>query len=131
MESIREFLRSLSVWASSRADVLAITLVGSHARGDAHPGSDIDLVIILEDRQTLMQDEKWAEQFGTIDKLAWEDWGKVQSLRVYYENGMEVEFGLTDEIWLASPMDEGTRAVLMHGVVVIYDPDQYAHDHVP
>jgi len=125
MESIGEFLSQVSVWASSRADVIAITLVGSYARGNAHPGSDIDLVIILEDQQALMHDEKWPQFFGTIDNLSWEDYGKVQSLRVYYENGMEIEFGLTDETWLVSPIDKGTQAVLMHGVVVIYDPDQY------
>jgi predicted nucleotidyltransferase len=126
MENISNFLMQVSDWASSRADVIAITLVGSYASGDAHPGSDVDLVIILEDQHALMHDEKWPQLFGTIDNLSWEDWGKVQSMRVNYENGMEVEFGLTDETWLASPIDEGTRAVLMHGVVVIYDPDQYA-----
>jgi predicted nucleotidyltransferase len=126
MESINEFLRKVSVWASTRDDVIAITLVGSYARGDTHPDSDIDLVIILEDRQKLMHDDKWPQLFGAISNLSWEDWGKVQSLRVHYVNSMEIEFGLADETWLASPIDEGTRAVLMRGVVVIYDLDQYA-----
>jgi hypothetical protein len=105
---------------------MAITLVGSYAREEAHPGSDIDLVIILKDRQLLIHDDKWPELFGSIRCLSWEDWGKVQSLRVLYENEKEVEFGLTDERWLASPIDDGTRAVLLQGVVVVYDPDQYA-----
>jgi predicted nucleotidyltransferase len=125
MENINEFLGQISIWASSRSEVTAITLVGSYARGDAHPDSDVDLVIILENRKSLIDDNKWPQLFGVINIQSWEDWGKVQSLRVHYESGLEVEFGLVDETWLASPIDEGTRSVLMHGVVVIYDPSHY------
>ena len=44
-----------------------------------------------------------------------EDWGKVQSLRVCYLDGLEVEFGITDRDWLREPLDSGTIGVLEQG----------------
>jgi hypothetical protein len=123
--SIEDFILQVSAWASSKPEIIGIVLVGSYARGEARLDSDVDLVIVLEDQRILMAGEKWAGCFGTIDDLSWENWGKVQSLRVYYSSGMEVEFGLTDRDWLASPIDEGTKNVLQQGLMIICDPQQY------
>jgi hypothetical protein len=45
----------------------------------------------------------------------------VQSLRVFYRNGLEVEFGLTDPAWAALPLDEGTRQVIAGGMRVLFE----------
>jgi hypothetical protein len=123
--SIGDFLLKVTKWASRRSEIVGIVLVGSHSRGQARLDSDVDLVLILEDKNTFMDNEEWTECFGSVGELTWEDWGKVQSLRVSYRDGMEVEFGLTGRYWLASPIDEGTSEVLLQGVIIIYDPNHY------
>ena len=45
----------------------------------------------------------------------------MTSLRVWYRDGLEVEFGLTDESWAASPLDAGTRSVILDGIVVLFE----------
>ena len=52
-----------------------------------------------------------------------EDWGLVQSRRVHYADGPEVEFGLTTTKWAALPLDPGTRQVVADGFEILYDPD--------
>lgn len=55
-----------------------------------------------------------------------EDWGRVASLRVLYEdNGLEVEFGITTPIWVSKPLDEGTLRVFAYGYEVIVDKVNY------
>ena len=45
-----------------------------------------------------------------------EDYGLVQSRRVRYGNGVEVEFGITTIGWLnTAPIDEGSRRVMSDG----------------
>ena len=49
---------------------------------------------------------------GKVERQQVEDYGKATSLRVWYEDWLEVEYGLTDETWAALPLDEGTQAVI-------------------
>jgi hypothetical protein len=44
----------------------------------------------------------------------------VTSLRVWYADGPEVEFGFATPGWMASPLDDGTRKVLEDGFRVLY-----------
>lgn len=48
-------------------DVLSITLYGSQARGDAHPESDIDLFLVVQDNTSTLRevfhDLAWQVQF--------------------------------------------------------------------
>jgi hypothetical protein len=92
---------------------------GFDARGDARPDSDIDLVIIAESLEKFLFERSWLGNFGHSVKTAHEDWGLVQSLRVWVESGLEVEFGFTSKAWLAEPMDEGTLHVLKNGCLFI------------
>jgi hypothetical protein len=50
-----------------------------------------------------------------------EDWGRVTSLRVWYADGLEVEFGIADRSWASAPLDVGTRRVIEDGLVVLFD----------
>ncbi|MEX2446924.1 MAG: nucleotidyltransferase domain-containing protein, partial [Dehalococcoidia bacterium] len=43
--SIESLLRALGEWGEAHLDVVAIGLVGSHARGSARPDSDVDLIV--------------------------------------------------------------------------------------
>jgi len=120
MMLITTFLESLSAWAATRPDVRRVYLVGSHARRQARPDSDIDLVILADDPRSYLQDTSWAGQFGTLLRQQQEDYGRLTSLRAWYADGREVEYGLTTPDWIAEPLDEGTAQVLAGGFQVLH-----------
>ena len=62
-------------------------------------------------------------EFGVSQSVSIEDWGIVQSVRVFYADGPEVEYGITSSEWVTFPLDEGTITVLRDGVVVLLDRD--------
>jgi predicted nucleotidyltransferase len=122
---ISGFEARVRTWAAARPDIRAVALVGSHARGDARPDSDIDLVILTSQPQAYLQDTDWANAFGEVAHSQVEDWGKVTSLRVWYADGSEVEFGLTGPDWVALPLDEGTAQVIAGGIKVWYEKEGF------
>ena len=75
----------------------AIALVGSYARGAARDDSDIDLVILMDQPQNYLKNLKWIKHFGIVEKQQTEDYGKLTSIRVWYQNSAvaEVEYGIT------------------------------------
>jgi predicted nucleotidyltransferase len=90
IEAIRNFLDVFLNWASDQPDVQGIALVGSYARGAAKDDSDIDLVILTGQLTKYLDDMKWTERFGVLEKNQTEDYGKLISLWVWYKNGFEV-----------------------------------------
>ncbi len=125
---IERFLSAVVRWAATQPDIVAVALVGSHARGTAVPASDIDLVILTSCPQRYLQSTDWATTFGSLAEKAIEDWGKVTSLRVWYEGGEEVEFGITTSEWVAHPIDEGTWKVISDGIRILFDRHGYLAD---
>ncbi len=121
IEHIRNFLDSFIAWASAQRDVQGIALVGSYARGAARDDSDIDLVILTDQLPKYVEDIQWTEIFGVVDKHQTEDYGKLTSLRVWYQNGVEVEYGITTPDWAATPLDAGTQEVIRGGLTVLFE----------
>jgi len=122
---VEGFLSTVVQWASAHPDIVAVALVGSYAKGAEKPTSDVDLVILTACPQQYLQAEDWATEFGQVTGHAIEDWGKVTSLRIWYESGIEVEFAITTPEWVAHPLDEGTRRVISDGMRILYDRDGY------
>jgi len=108
-------------WAAHQPTIAAVALVGSHARGEARPDSDIDIVLLCEEPHTFLVDTSWIHSFGAVERCHTEDWGMVTSLRVYYTEGLEVEFGMTTLAWAAVPADSGTRHVVAQGMCILWD----------
>jgi predicted nucleotidyltransferase len=121
IETIREFLNAFAGWASEQPDVQGIALVGSYARDAAKDDSDIDLVLLTDQPSKYLEDSRWAERFGVVEKHQTEDYGKLTSLRAWYRHGMEVEYGITSPDWAASPLDAGTRRVIHDGMIVLFE----------
>jgi predicted nucleotidyltransferase len=121
IDHIRVFLDTFVAWASDRSDVQAIALVGSYARGEARDDSDIDLVILTDEPQKYLDDIQWTERFGSVEKHQTEDYGKLISIRVWYQDGTEVEYGITTPDWAAIPLDAGTREVILGGMIVLFE----------
>ncbi len=105
--------------------MLAVVLVGSHARGTAADGSDVDVVILTDERYVYLDDHSWLEAFGGADEIRIEDRGEVQSVRAFLRDGPEVEFGFACRTWAELPLDEGTEDVVANGIRVLYDPYEW------
>ncbi len=115
------FLDKVKQWANAEPDIIGLALVGSHARDKARANSDIDLVLLASRPNDFINNTNWISQFGDVKSFEIEDWGKVTSLRVFYEQGMEVEFGLTSPDWVSIPLDPGTQRVISDGVKILVD----------
>ena len=118
---IDRFLTEVGEWAKKQPDITGVLLVGSHARGQARQDSDVDLVILSQVPRHYLEEVSFVEQFGHPLRLEEEDWGALTSLRVWYEEGLEVEFGLTRPEWAALPPDPGTREVVADGALILFD----------
>ena len=120
-EHIRDFLNLFVNWASAQEDVQAIALIGSYARGEARDDSDIDLVLLTQQPERYLENVKWTTRFGVVEKHETEDYGELISIRVWYQNGVEVEYGITTPDWAALPLDAGTQEVMRGGMIVLFE----------
>lgn len=121
---IGKFLSSIEKWAREDKNIRSVILVGSYARNEATPESDIDLCLLMKHPSHLIKNHKVLNRFGLINRTSQEDYGRLISLRVFYNHGLEVEYGLTDVHWVDTPLDDGTKKVLEDGYQVIIDKDQ-------
>jgi predicted nucleotidyltransferase len=60
-----DFLERLRGWVEPRQDVRALAIVGSVARGDARPDSDLDVVLLTTDPAQYLKSTDWVSVFGT------------------------------------------------------------------
>jgi predicted nucleotidyltransferase len=127
---IERFLDEFTQWAAAHEEVLALALVGSHARSAATEASDVDLVMIILEPTRYLQDINWLKRFGEIERHQFEDYGLLKSIRVWYQDGLEVEYGLTDERWAAMPLDAGTRQVIADGMRVLFERENILSRHI-
>ena len=117
------FLSALAEWAARESEMLAVAVVGSHARGAARADSDVDLVLLVANPERYFVSADWIKHFGEICSFRDEDWGRLRSRRVYYASGLEVEFGFSDAAWASTdPVDPGTKTVVTGGLLCVYDP---------
>lgn len=118
-----DFIEDFMRWSRRRRDIRAVALVGSYARMQANPASDVDLVIIANDPQKYLTQTEWLRDFGIVITQKVEDYGKLTSLRVWYESGLEVEYGFTTREWVKSPLDRGTKRVIEDGLRVLFEKE--------
>jgi uncharacterized protein len=118
---VKVFLDKFSGWASLRPDIEGVLLVGSYARDVADEESDVDLIILTKQPEGYLNDPSWASVFGQVIRRKLEDWGRVRSLRVFYKDGLEVEYGFALPDWADIPVDTGTHRVVMGGMKILFD----------
>jgi len=121
---VETFLRAVSEWASEQPGILAVGIVGSHAKGTAIADSDVDLILVVSDPGLFFANADWINRFGNVRAFRDENWGRLRSLRVYYLTGLEVEFGFASPDWASTePVDPGTKEVVAGGLRLLYDPE--------
>ena len=116
--AVKRFLGEITKWASQRPSILAVGLVGSQARGTASACSDVDLIILTQNSDEFVRDTAWAAEFGHPLRQVTERHGSLTVCRVWYQHGLEVEFGFSDGSW---PLDAGGQAVIADGMRVLLD----------
>ncbi|MBQ3879940.1 MAG: nucleotidyltransferase domain-containing protein [Oscillospiraceae bacterium] len=121
----KAFFAEACAWAEETPDIRALVLVGSWARGENRPDSDIDLMVLTEKQMDYVRNHGFARRFGEVKSAENEDWSACQSVRVYYADGTEVEFGFVRPSWLAIPLDPGTAGVLRDGYRFLVDKEGY------
>lgn len=120
-----EFIDTFKKFATSTAAIECVIVVGSHARGTSKPTSDLDLCIITTNKRQMIENPDFVEAFGKVVKIQKEYYGACTSIRVWYESGLEVEFGIVEPSWIDKPLDSGTFKVLNDGYKVIVDKKHY------
>ena len=122
-DEVRTLLATLRGWAQGRPNIVAVGLVGSWARGDARMDSDVDVVLLTEDRTLYLEDDAWVREVGGVELVWTRRWGTVTERRFDLPFGLEVELVAVLPSWAATdPVDEGMRRVVTEGVSVVYDP---------
>ena len=124
-----DFIEDFMRWSNKRKDIRAVALVGSYAREAATESSDVDLVIIVEKPQDYLSNIEWTRIFGVVIAKKVEDYGKLTSLRVWYENGLEIEYGFTTREWIEVPLDQGTKRVVSDGMRVLFEKEVLLSPH--
>ncbi len=121
-ESLASVVRKLCAWAAHEQPIEGVMLVGSYAAGTARPDSDVDLILLAERPFDYIERREWLQPLGTVIRHVVEDYGNVRSVRVFFADVGEFEFGFASPNWAsAEPIDSGTRQVLQHGSVVLLD----------
>jgi GrpB-like predicted nucleotidyltransferase (UPF0157 family) len=86
-------------WAAGRDDVRGLFLVGSHARGDARPDSDVDLVLLCDDPSPYVADAIWAEALDG-EVIATRTWGMLTERRLRLDAVKpDVDLGIATPDW--------------------------------
>lgn len=124
-----DFIEDFMRWATRRKDIRAAALVGSYAREEMEADSDVDLVIITENPEKYITNSEWARVFGKPITKKVEEYGKLTSLRVWYESGLEIEYGFTSREWVKKPLDKGTKEVIDDGLRVLFEKEKLLSPH--
>jgi uncharacterized protein len=120
---VAEVLSRVCHWAGARADIVAVGLAGSWARGAERMTSDVDLVIVTSRPATYEESREWLADLGDPPIVRTQRWGVLLERRVQLPSGLDVEFGFVPPAWAGtSPIDPGTLRVVRDGLRELYDP---------
>lgn len=115
---------------SAGCDMLLRTILFSSARCDRLilqspwiPVMEDHVADLVHAIQQKNQD--FTKVFGAVSKQQTEYYGACTSIRVWYKDGKEVEFGIVESSWISMPLDAGTYQVLSDGYKVIVDKKRY------
>ena len=87
-------------------------------------------MVLTDQPRKYLEDVKWIEHFGIPETHQTVDYGKLISLHVWYQTGMEVEYGITAPDWAAIPLDAGTQEVMRGGISVLFERGDLLSRHV-
>lgn len=119
------FINKLKEFSINDNHIECAIIVGSYARGTNKENSDLDICLVTSNKQEMIENPEFIKKFGAFSKMQTEYYGACTSIRVWYESGLEVEFGIVEPSWISLPLDSGTHKVLSDGYKVIIDKKNY------
>lgn len=125
---LENFINALKEFSENDPYIESVIIVGSYARGTNKKNSDLDIVIITSNKTGMITNQDFVQGFGEISQKQTEYYGACTSIRVWYKNGQEVEFGIVEPSWISIPLDAGTYKVLADGYKIIIDKKRYFED---
>src|SRR5215203_4884239 len=90
-DEVRTLLAAIRGWAQGRPDVVAVGLVGSWANGGARMDSDVDIVLLTEDRGLYLEGEAWMYEMGGARLVGSRRWARLTKRRSALPSALEVE----------------------------------------
>ena len=124
-----DFIEDFMRWATKRRDIRAVALVGSYAREELEKDSDLDLVIITEAPQQYITNTDWARVFGKPITKKIEEYGALTSLRIWYESGLEIEYGFTTREWIQDVSENELKQITKDGLRVLFEKEKLLSPH--
>ena len=127
--SAEAVIAAVAAWARTRDDVRALALVGSWARGNAGPGSDVDLLVLSDCAEGYRGSHEWLNEIdfaGAGHSIKSSDdatYGTVWSRHIHLCPIGEVELTFATFGWAGAPIDAGTRAIVRDALRIIVDKD--------
>jgi len=122
-------LNLVQVFAEINPRIFGVGLCGSYARGNPRADSDIDLLILVNDKLKF-KNTNWIEGFEfdkineRLDFYVDREYGSVWSRHVFLKSKIEVEFSFANISWAdTKELDDGTLKVVSDGFKIIYDPE--------
>lgn len=120
-----DFFNKIKEYARNTSHIESIIIVGSYARGTNKENSDLDIIVITSNKSGMIVNQDFTQEFGEVYKQQTEYYGACTSIRVWYKDGKEVEFGIVEPSWSSMPLDTEPYQVLSDGYKVIIDKKQY------
>lgn len=122
---IENFINALKDFSANVSYIESVIIAGSYARGTNKESSDLNIVIITPNKSEMVRNQDFVQNFGEVYKKQTEYYGACTSIRVWYKNGQEVEFGIVEPSWIEKPLDTGTSKVLSDGCKIVIDKKDY------
>ena len=119
-----DFIEDFMRWATKRKDIRAAALVGSYAREELEKDSDVDLVIITETPQRYITNTEWTRVFGKPITKKIEKYDTLTSLRIWYESGLEIEYGFATRDWIQNVSENELKQITNDGLRVLFEKEK-------
>lgn len=119
-----DFIEDFMRWATKRKDIRATALVGSYAREELEKDSDIDLIIITETPQRYITNTEWTRVFGRPITKRVEKYDMLTSLRIWYENGLEIEYGFATREWIQNVNKNDLKQITNDGLRLLFEKEK-------
>jgi predicted nucleotidyltransferase len=66
---VRKLIERLSKWSQDSPGVCGLAIVGSYARGTAKADSDLDVVVLCEEPESLINERSWLGKLGRCESV--------------------------------------------------------------
>ena len=128
---VEQIIIAVETWAIKRSQINSFAVVGSWARKQTHPNSDLDLMFLASNPELFFEDLTWFNYIPwenvnlTIDRYYDRIYGVVRSRHFVFQSGQRIEFSFGSLEWAKiNPIDPGTYRVVSDGMRIIVDRHQ-------